>query len=257
MRSAYLLLCIAGAAIAQDPFADGLRHLQAARKSTFTTGTRAEVLPAIERFIHLKDARCAKPLVEFLVATMTGEGELHEKIRSLELERDEAKSRLEALDRELALLRRRVESGAADLGPVIEKRRAERGSQERSYFRSREELARDMNQVGVVREMREKLAAGLIVVLSAQEDEDASRKARDAVTGALDTTDAQQSLFLIRILRESAPPGATKILIAMLDDSRTTVPGEGARVRMLLGLAAKRQLKSLEDARAWAASLRK
>jgi len=138
-----------------------------------------------------------------------------------------------------------------------------------------------------VREMREKLAAGLIVVLQAQEQEDGKRKCRDAVTGALDAADPQQSLFLIRILRESALPGATEFLIAMLGDPRTTAParrraisalakigdpvgidallkvwerdpdGEGARVCMLLGLAAKRQLKSLEDARAWAATLRK
>jgi hypothetical protein len=287
MRSAFLLLCIAGVAIAQDPFSDGLTHLQAARKSLFTTGTRAEILPAIERFVELKDARCVKPLVEFLVATMTDEGVLHKKSASLEAARDEAMVRLEALDRELALLRRRVESGAADLGPVIEKRKAEHGRQERSFFSSREELARIGNQVGLVREMREKLAAGLVLVLQVQVDEDAKRKGRDAVTAAIDVADQQQSLFLIRILRGSALPGATKILIAMLEDPRTTAParsraisaiakigeadgvnaliriwerdpeGEGARVRILLSLTAKRQLKSLEDARAWAATPRK
>ncbi|MHC4934541.1 MAG: hypothetical protein ACYTGV_20410, partial [Planctomycetota bacterium] len=185
MRSAFLLLCIAGTAIAQDPFAERLSHLQAARKSIFTTGTRAQVLPAVDRFVELRDARCAKPLVEFLVATLEGEDDLHRQIQSKEVARDEAMIRMEAIDRELALLRRRVESGAADLGPVIEKRKAERSRQERAYFRSREEVVRAGNQIGLVRETRDRLAAGLIVVLQAQEAEDAKRNCRDAVTGAL------------------------------------------------------------------------
>ena len=287
MRSVFLLLCVAGAALAQDPFAEGLKHLHAARESVFSTGGRAEVFPAIRSFVQLADARCAKPLAEFLVATMEGERKLIKRIQEIEVEIVKASDRIEAIDRELALLRRRVDSGATNLGPVIGERKAERERHERAYYRGREEMARYSVQVGLVREARETLADGLIEVLSGLKEKEPKRTGFVALRDTLDPVDPQQSLFLIRILRESALPGAPEVLIAILGNKKSTAAargramsalakicdpdgvdallalwekdpdGDGKRVRVLLGLAAKRELKSLEDARAWAGTLRR
>jgi len=284
MRPIALLLLVAAAASAQDPFAATLERFDKAVARTIEPGAHAKVNAAVEELVATGDVRAVEPLLRQLVATYEHEGVLFKAIKEAQRIGADALERENAIGTALGFLRVKEKAGDSTVGPAIQKLTDEQGEKRRLFSEKREESAR-LDRISVfVRELREKLLVGCVRVLKGLEGETVAAGLASA-RRMLDVANRDQALVLVRVLRMSGAKEAEAHLLEILAQPKVdgavlraaqyaVAPlmtrrgaetllgvwerdpeGRGRHARNALSMAAKRNLGDLEAARAWVASL--
>jgi hypothetical protein len=284
MRTLTTLLLLAAAALADDAFPSRLQAFEQARRFTLEPGGQARVLPAVDALIDTDDVRAVAPVAEYLLETIQNERRLFEELATTQRAAADLKDRSDVLAQELKQLELKEKAGDRMVGPAIEARTSERSRCQREF----EELRGKVTQVGRAidfqRELRDRLADGCAALLKALAAEQVPSGIA-SLRRALDPADREQALFLVRILAGSGQAQAEEQLIEILtqpnaaDAVRTRaqfalgrcLSRRGADVLLrlwerdpehyaataghVLSLKARRRLASLEEARAFVASL--
>ncbi|MHC4164346.1 MAG: hypothetical protein ACYSUM_19655 [Planctomycetota bacterium] len=284
MRPIAVLLLVAVAVSAQDPFAESLKRFERAAAGIVEPGAQAKVYPAIEDLVATGDVRAVKPLLSLLVATFEAENGLFKTNKELRRRGADAVDRAKTLDGELQFLHLKEKAGDKSVGPEIQKRVEERTKQSRLFDQMRGETVRIGRTIDFVRDVREKLAAGCAHVLKGLEGDQLTAGLNGA-RQVLDIANHEQVLFLVRVLRGSGSKQAEPHLLevfahpkvddavvraaqyavaplmsrrgaeALLQVWERDPEGRGKHARHALSLAARRNLADLETARAWVKSL--
>jgi hypothetical protein len=243
------------------------------------------VLPAVDALVATGDVRAVAPVAAYLLQTIQNERRLFEELAATQRAAAESNDRVAVLAQELKQLELKEKAGDRMVGPAIEARMSERQRCQREF----EELRAKVSQVGRTidfqRELRERLADGCALLLKELKGEEAGTGIA-SLRRALDPGDREQALFLVRILSASELAQAEEQLIEILTQPNAAdavrqraqyalgrcLTRRGADVLVglwereparyaasaghVLSLAARRRLATLEEARAWAASLR-
>ena len=284
MRIGLVLVVLAAVATATDAVEAALRRLEDVRSGAIAPGARARVFPVVEKLAESGDVRAVRPLALFLVEVLQAERDVEKLITSTTKRGSAAYDRMQAIDKELVHLRMREQAGAK-VGPEIEKRdRARRGHED--IFRGvQQDVERLGRSVEFAQELREKITIGLSALIR-KLSEKQSAAGIAALRQSLDATEQLQSLYLVRILRSSGRPEITTHLVEILTHTKVhestrraaalalaSRPDKrgveallslwerepkkaGSYVRYSLSIAARRELADLEQARAWAATLK-
>ena len=286
MRIALFALCLCGSALAADDYASAKAALDETRERAFEPGARARVYPAVERVAKSKDPRAVGALAAYIVFTLEGEAKTTKKMLRIQRRGADAHRRMGAIDKEIKHLNIRLKAGASEVGPRIEKLKAERGRQQAVFDQVRSDTDALGRAIGFGRELREKLAelsASVIASLERESQVAALKKLRER----LDPKSEKQALLLVRILRGSRCKAAVPHLVDVIEYPTITSPvvrqaslalagygtkkavdtlialwaadekRAGEHARYALSVAAKRPIKDLAEARAWSSSLEK
>jgi hypothetical protein len=278
------ILLLSAAAVADDGFPQQLQVFEEARKFTLEPGGQAHVYPALEGLVATKDVRAVGPLAAYLLETITSERLLLEQAHKLYGKMEDSAHRLEVLARELKQLDLKEKAGDRTIGPLVEQKKAEQAacaSEGRLLQKDVEQIDRT---VGFLQELRQRLAEGCVTLLQGRTGDEAAEGIR-GVCRALDRADHDQALLLVRILGAKGVGGSEDQLVEILSDHkvgdavrmkaayalvpRLTRGGAGAILKLwerdprrlgasashVLSLAAKKRLATIEDARAWIATL--
>jgi hypothetical protein len=284
MRPIAILLLVAAAVSAEDPFTAALERFERAVAKAAQPEAQATVDPAVAALVATGDVRAVKPLLSFLVTTFLLEDGLRKVDREARQREADATERIKTLDTEIGFLHLKEKAGDKSVGPEIRKRIEEHGRQLRVSEEARGEKARLGRTIGFVRGVREKLADGCARILKGLA-EDQVAAGLDGARQVLDPANREQALFLVRVLRGSGAKQAEPHLLEVfaqpqVDDAvlravqYAIAPvmtrrgadvllevwardpnGRGKHARHALSLAARRNLADLEAARAWAKSL--
>jgi hypothetical protein len=270
--------------VAEDAFQERLKALDEAKSFTLEAGGQARVYPAVEALAATGDVRAVAPLAQYLLDTITNERRLVEESKNTHRDMADLTTRSEALTNDLKRLELKEKAGDHAVGPAIERCMSER----LQCQRRRDDLMKGLEQVDrtirFLRELRERLARDCAGLLK-------GRAAAEAATGiegvrrALDPADREQGLFLVRILAASDLDRAEEQLLEILSapkaDASVRTQAQyalakhlsrrgaetllrlwerdpersGEQVRHVLSLAAKKRLETVDDARAWIATL--
>ena len=277
----FILLAFAGALCADETFDAAVVALTEVQDQTFEPGARARINPAVEQLAECDDPRVAGVLARYMAYTLAGERKAEEALKQIQAAGAAANDRILAIDKELLHLVVRLKAGAHEVGPRIEELKVTRTRQERIFANARAETDRLDRAVAFARGLRDRilvLGAGSLARLPKDRIETGLR----GVRRALDVKRETQALLAVRMLRESrrveAVPHIVDILnhpgisagarrqailaLATHDDPRgidallkawqRDPGGIGQHARYALSLVAKRPLKDMEDARAWA-----
>jgi len=284
MRRHILLLLLPAVAVAGDEYPLRLQDFEAARRFTLEAGGQARVYPAVEALVATRDVRAVEPLAAYLLETITSTRRTLEDIKQKQKEGEVAHQRADALTGELKQLNLKEKAGDRTLGPEIERRTAERVAAEGRFEQCRKEMEQLYRTVEFLGKLRDMLADDCVTLLKGRSGEEAATGIA-AVRRALDVADREQALFLVRILAGSELPEVEEQLLEILSAPKAedavrlraetalakylTRRGaevllqlwereparQGPRVQHVLSLAAKKRLDTIEDARAWIASL--
>jgi len=280
----YLLLLIPALAAADGTFPLRLQDFEEARRFTLEPGGQARVFPAVEALTATGDIRAVEPLAVYLLETITSERKIFEDIQKRQKEGAAAHDRAEVLSDELKQLALKEKAGDRTLGPEIERRTAEKVAAEGRFDQIKKGIEQSCRTIDFIRKLRENLADDCTTLLKGRSGEEAAAGIA-AVRRALDVADREQAIYLVRILAGSELPEAEEQLLEILsapkaDDAvrlraetalakcltrrgAETLLGlwerepevQGPRVQYVLSLVAKKRLDTIEDARAWVASL--
>jgi len=284
MRRILPLLAAAAVAVADDAFPLRLQAFEEARAFTLEPGGQAKVYPAVEALVATGDARAVSPVSSYVLETITSERRLLEDARRIQKEMGETMERLEAVSRELAQLDLKEKAGDRTVGPAIEQRKSERMLLERQNERRMKEVEQIDRTIGFLRELRGRLVDDCVALLKGRKGDEAAT-AVAGVRRALDVADKEQALVLVRIFAASdlaeAEDQLLDILAAPKADRAVRLRAQYALARHLsrrgaealvrlwereptragvhaqhvLSLAAKKRLATIEEARAWIATL--
>jgi hypothetical protein len=287
MRRLLVLLLLPVPAVvaeADDAFPLRLQAFEEARAFTLEPGGQARVYPAVEALVATGDARAVAPIAAYLLETITSERRLLEDIRRVQKEIGESAARGEALTRELKQLDLKEKAGDRTVGPAIEERKSEQMILQRQTERHIKEIEQMGRTIGFLRELRGRLVGDCVALLKGRKDAEAVA-AVAGVRRALDVADKEQALLLVRIFGDSdlaeAEDQLLEILAAPKADRAVRLRAQYALARHLsrrggeallrlwerdptragvhaqhvLSLAAKKRLDTIEDARAWVATL--
>lgn len=279
-----LLLLLPAVALAADAFDARLQAFEEARKATLEPGGQARVYPAVEALVATKDVRAVAPLASYLLQTITSERSLLEDVRKTQKDVADALARAEDLARELKQLELKEKAGDHTVGPQIEQRSSERMKCQREAERRMKDIEQTDRTVGFLRELRGRLADDCIALLQGRTGEEAAAGIR-GVCRALDRADHDQGLLLVRILAAGGIAQAEEQLVEILADRKAddavrlkaeyALAGQltrrgaeailrlwerdparaGDNARHILSTAAKKRLATIEEARAWIATL--
>ena len=277
MRYVPFLLLLAAAAAADESFATDVKVFERARVRIAKPGAQAEVVGAIERLLESGRAEAVRHLADFIVQTFQEEADTFQAIRTAQAKGASAYERHTVLEREIRDFKLKERAGDRTAGPEIEKRRREHKKRMREFTEITQEVERLTRFIDFVRDVREKLVKGTAQVLSKQEGAEESG-AFGALRQTFDIADAEQVLFLIRILGASGKVSAEPHLIEILQHPKTvpaarqeamyamvpTLTRKGGRTLIgiarenpdntgrhamhALGLAAKRHLNGVDEA---------
>jgi hypothetical protein len=283
-RLLLLLLAPAPAAVADDAFPLRLKAFEEARAFTLVAGGQARVYPAVEALVATGDVRAIAPVAAYLLETITSERRLFDDMRQIQKELAESGGRCQALERELVQLDLKEKAGDRTVGPAIEQRRSERMLLERQNERRMKDIEQIDRTIGFLRELRGRLTGDCVALLKGRGTEEAAA-AVAAVRRSLDVADKDQALVLVRIFAASdlaeTEEQLLEILTAPKADRAVRLRAQYALARHLsrrgaeallrlwerdptragvhaqhvLSLAAKKRLGTIEDARAWVATL--
>ena len=275
-------LLLAALAAADDRFPERLGAFEEARKATLEPGGQASVNPAVEALAATKDIRAVAPFAAYLLETLTEERRIVADQRKLQKEIADLASRGEALAGDLKRLEFKEKAGDRTLGPVIERTVTERaqclqGADQ--HLKSYEQMDRT---VAFLRELRGRLADNCAMLLKGRKGAEAAAGI-EGVRRPLDVADRELGLLLVRILATSDAEGVEEQLLEIMsapkaDDAvrmraqyglANHLTRRGAetllrlwerhpkdeRPRHVLSAAAKKRLATIEDARAWVATL--
>ena len=276
-----VLLALAGVLYADDSFDAAVAALGKVQGRTFEPGARSILNPVIEKLAECDDPRVAGALAGYMAYTLAGERKVDEELKVIQAAGAAANELIQAIDKELRHLVLRLKAGAHEVGPRIEELKLNRVRQERIFSNARAETSRLHRAVSFARELRDKvlvLGAGSL----ARQPKDRIEVGLRGVRRALDVKREAQALLTVRILRESRRVEAVPHLVDVLnhpgvaagarrqailalathDDPRgidallkawqRDPDGTGQHARYALSLVARRPLKDLDDARAWA-----
>lgn len=284
MRPIALLLLVAAAASAQDPFAATLERFDKAAARTLEPDAHTKVNAAVEDLVATGDVRAVKPLLQQLVATYERERILFKAVKVTQKAGADAVERATDNERELEFLRLKEKAGDPSVGPKIQKLVDEQVELTREFEEKRGETIRIDRTIAFVRDLREKLLVGCVQVLKELEGE-TLEAALGTARQVLDLANRDQALVLVRVLRLSGAKQAESHLLfilanleadgAVLRAAQYAVAplmtrrgaetllrvwerdpeGRGKHARHAMSLAAKKNLVDLEAARTWVASL--
>lgn len=281
-RTLLPLLLLAPLAAADDRFPERLRAFEEARKAMLEAGGQARVNPAVEALAATKDHRAVAPFATYLLETITEERRILADQRKLQREIADLGERAEALDADLKRLELKEKAGDRTVGPVIERTVAERAQCLQKYdtrMKSYEQMDRT---ISFLRDLRGRLADYCAELLKGRKGAEAAA-CIEGVRRPLDLADREQGILLVRILSSSDAEGVEEQLLEILSapkaDEAVKIRAQyglanhltrrGAetllrlwendpkseRPRHVLSAAAKRRLETIEDARAWIATL--
>jgi len=285
MRPIALLLLLAAAASAQDPFTATLERFEKEGGArTLEPGAQTNVNAAVEDLVATGDVRAVTPLLQQLVATYERERILFKSVKEAQKVGADSVERATEVERELEFLRLKENAGDLSVGPEIQKRVDEQKKLARVFEEQRGATMRIDRAIAFVRDLREKLLVGCAQVLKGLEGgtlESGLGNARQA----LDLADRDQALVLVRVLRMSGAKQAEPHLLFILAHPKVdgavlraaqyaVAPlmtrrgaetllrvwerdpeGRGKHARHAMSMAAKKKLADLEAARAWVESL--
>ena len=283
MRPIAVLLLVAAAVSAEDPFAAALERFERSVAKAAEPEAQATVDLAIEALVATGDVRAVKPLLSFLATTFALEEGLHKANKEVLRRGAEATERIETLDGEIQFLHLKEKAGDTSVGPELRKRIEEHATQVRVSDASRGETRRLGSAIGFVRGVREKLADGCALVLKGLEG-DQIVAGLNGARQVLDPANRQEVLFLVRVLRMSGSKQAEPHLLevfaqpkadgavlravqyaiapvmtrrgaeVLLEVWERDPEGRGKHARHAMSLAARRNLADLEAGRAWVKS---
>jgi len=289
MRSPLASLVLCAVAAAGDPSGSDrlpalLKAFEEERARAFEAGARSGVYPALEALAATRDVRAVPPLAGLLADAVRAGPALQEAFRTVQKRGSQARNRLEEIGQKLALLREREKAGATDVGPEIRKLEAQRSEAARAFEQAQLEVGDLDRRRTYLDELREKLAVALTGVLAALRG-DAAEGAIAALRGTLDMASREESLYLVRILRNSKVPEASRHLVEILEHPKAPAPtlaaaasavvplgdidalravvrlwrrdpeGAGPQVQVAISLAAKREVRTPDEADAWIEAL--
>jgi len=291
MRALHWLPLVCGVVLAEDtpevdPFVTRLQVFDTATRDLTRPGARGSVNPAIDGLVESKDVRAVAPLAALVPRSEAVEKEVLSMLRKQQRIGLEAHERIEVLERELELLRLKERAGDTTVGPEIQRRLDEKKEKER-FFEERRSRSEHLARVLVfLREVRDRAADGCATILR-ECDADQVGAGFTRLREVFDVAATSQGLFLVRILRQSARPEAEAHVLDVLAHPKAdpaviraatfalsggltrrgaeTLLGlwernpssMGERVSHVLGLVARERLETIEEARAWVASLEK
>jgi hypothetical protein len=284
MRRLLLPLLLAGVAVAADELAPRLQAFEEARKHTLEPGGQATVYPAFEALVAVGDVRAVAPIASYILETIQSDRRLLDDGRKVQAEMAEASARVEVLKHELEQLDLKEKAGDRTVGPEIEKR----VSEQMTLQRKRDQLEKNLDQIDrtllFLRELRGRLADGCVALLKGKKGEQAA-VGISGVRHALDVADKDEAFVLVRIFGDSdldeAEDQLLEILAAPKADPAVRMrtqyalvhhlsrrgaeallriweedpDGAGAHAQHVLSLVAKKRLGTLDEARAWIATL--
>jgi hypothetical protein len=284
MRSVPPILVLLAAAAAGEGFEKALEAFEKARPRVYARGNASEVNPALDALAAAKDARAIRPLAELVSGTFGEEDRIRAAARAAQKRGAEAADRLRTIEENLKNLEMQEKAGRTDLGPEILRLKDDKDRLTTVYREVELEVQDLVNDANYVKSLRERVVEtceSILREVSAAEFPQACAGARSA----LDIGNPAEALYLVRILRarpsvESAAPlreilahpGLSKpaFLAAALALAERKVPSDlrelvaiwkkdpealGPHMREALCRAAGRDLKSVDDASAWVASL--
>jgi HEAT repeat protein len=282
MRRLPTLLLLAATAAADDAVPSRLADLEAARKITLDPGAESRVHAAVDALVATRDVRAVAPLSAYLAHTIAEERRLFEAVHALQVALATAFDRVEVLDGELKQLALKEKAGDASVGPAIAQREEERRNRQREVEQREQQLGRAGKNVEYLRDLRRRLRDGCVEVLKGLEGESADQGVAGVLI-SLRATDREQALHLVHILGACGLPQAELPLLDLLGHSDEAVRNSalfslasrgsrrsaealvelwqrdpersGTTVSHALSMAAGRRLATVEEARAWAASL--
>jgi len=279
-----LLLLLPAVAVAQDTFPQHLEQFEKARQSTLKPGGQALIYPAIDALVATGDVRAVAPLATFLRDTIADDRKLLADVQVKQQEAAAAHDRADVLAEEIKQLELKEKAGDRTVGPEIARRESERREHEREFEELRRELDQQCSKLDLLRALRGHLDDDCVTLLKGKTGEEATTGLA-SVRRALDVADKEQALFLVSIIGRSELPEAEEHLLEILAAPKADgsvrqraesllvkclsrrgaetllklwerdPEGEGARAQHVLSVAAKKRLETIEDARAWAASL--
>ncbi|MEE8104946.1 MAG: hypothetical protein V3T86_05375 [Planctomycetota bacterium] len=240
MRVLGLLAALCAPLFAQDApsrFQTAMQVFRAERETAFQSGAAARVHAALDMLLETKDARAAEPLASFLAEAIRQEPRVRKRIMKVEQEGFSSHKRHTELEEELKLLRMQEEAGAA-VGPEIVKLEEEQRKHLDEFQRVQGEV-RDQISLGEhAREVRERVATGLIEILSIQKTHKTAAASIGALRRNLDVTSRVESLVLVRVLRESRLREAIPALVEIFEQPRTSPPAVRAALAATASLVA-------------------
>ncbi|MGQ0614036.1 MAG: hypothetical protein ACT4PV_09895 [Planctomycetaceae bacterium] len=286
MRNAGLLvLSLALPAAAEEkPAADRFelaRHaFESVQETAFEPGAHGRVYPALEALLETRDVRALAPVAAMLSGVLRIDAQFQTLHRTVQKRGAAVRDRADGVEKELNLLREREKAGATDVGPRIQALQEE-GAQLAIAFRQVEQEVADLGRRGeYLVELRERLARGCVELLAGTKEAEAG-PAILVLRQALDLSAREESLYLVRILRESraaaaaphlreifehpqvfpaaaaaavaaaAPIADRPTLEALLAVWKRDPEGLGRHVQLALSLLAKRWLESPAQGDAW------
>jgi len=286
MRPLCLLLLLVAPLMAQEDLTPALETFRKACGEFEARGERSGVESALQVLEQSGDPAALEPIAAALVRTIGMELRLLQSGRKLQRKGADAFDRVLGLRGEIELLEQRKEAGATDLDPEIEKRRIEMRRLEATSMKATAERGR-LRLLGVeVAAVRDGLADAYGRMLAAVGETAAGSAGIETLRKQLDLARPEHALYFVRILRGSGLRSAVPALIEVLDGPETSEalargvisalgqlgtragvdalirswernPKElGAPARHALSMAARQNLPDLEQARAWAKTLK-
>ena len=262
-----------------------LHTFKEASADTYSGGGAARMQRAIENLSEKGGAKSAAALTRFIKQTLEAEDKTRADRIAVEKRGWAAHIGSKRLKKELGHLRHRESAGATDLGPQIESRENQLAKFQEILATAMSDTTREVRRQESMIAQRERATVACTKILARLEP-DLYALALSSIRSTLDIDHRDESLLLVRMLREAnrkqsaspllaiyshpkALPAAraeAACAVAMLGDGRSTrelierlrkdESIDRKRLVHLFSLAAKRKLADLDAAAEWAKTLK-
>ena len=283
MRRIAILLLSASPLLASETVL--LHTFKEASADAYSAGGATRMQRAIENLAEQGGDKSAAALTRFIKQTLQAEDKTRAGRIAIEKRGWAAHVGIKRLKKELGHLRHRESAGATDLGPQIESRKNQLAELKELFASAMSETTREVRRQESMIAQRERATVACTKIL-ARIEPDLYALALSSIRSTLDIDHRDESLLLVRILREakrkqSASPlldiySHPKALpaaraeaacgVAVLADGHSTRQLierlrkddsiDRKRVLHLLSLAARRKLADLDAAAEWAKTLK-
>ena len=283
MRRIAILLLSASPLLASETVL--LHTFKEASADAYSAGGKARMERAMENLAEKGGTKSAAALARFIKQTLAAEDAARADRVAIEKRGWAAHIGIKRLKKELGHLRHRESAGATDLGPDIESREHQLVKLQKILASAMADTSREVRRQESMIAQRERATVACTKILARLEP-DLYAIALSSIRSTLDIDDRDESLLLVRMLREahrkqSASPlldifshpkalPATRTeaacAVASLAEGRSTrqliewlrkSPSvEHKRVLHTLSLAARRKLADLDAAAEWAKTLK-
>jgi len=283
MRRLAILLLSASPLLASETVL--LHTFKEASADAYSAGGATRMQRAIENLAEQGGDKSAAALTRFIKQTLQAEDKTRVGRIAIEKRGWAAHVGIKRLKKELGHLRHRESAGAPDLGPQIESRENQLAELKEVLASAVSETTREVKRQESMIAQRERATVACTRIL-ARIEPDLYALALSSIRSTLDIDHRDESLLLVRILREAkrkqsasplldiyshptAPPATRAEAacgVAVLADGRSTRQLierlrkddsiDRKRVLHLLSLAARRKLADLDAAAEWAKTLK-